>query len=135
MSTVEQIDIALKWLSDNTKSQNIVQLSQCLNKLSTLAVTVGEDLSDAYTVMNELEDDYDEAVAAQFDDLTANMSATAAKPLAEAACIGKRRAYTRAKNIYKRLSVYQERVDRVIDSFKQYVSTLKDERKYSGGQV
>lgn len=132
---VDQIQENLAWLSENNKSNNIVKLSQCLNKLQILAVSFDEEVTAAYETMNDLEDEYKEAVEAHKDELlNQKVSAAAAKTRAEAKFVEKKKLHTQAKNIYKKLNSFQERVDKVVDAYKQYVSNLKDERFYSQGQ-
>ena len=138
MKTIEQINQIINWLNDNNKSSNIVLLTQSLNKLSVLCVTLAQDVSDAYALMNELEDVYDDKYNSRFTELTAGkdkISAAAAKPQVEAELVEDKKNHTSAKGGYKKLSMYLDRVDRVNDSFRQYVAGLRDERKNSKGQV
>lgn len=128
---IDQINELLKWLADNAKSKNIVAINQALNKLSILAVTVGEGVSEAYALANELEDMYDEAYSKRFITLIKDHSAAATKPMIEAELVQEKKDWTAAKNGYKKLAIYADSIERVIDSYKQYISTLKEERKYS----
>lgn|SRR5690606_911583 len=123
---IEQIDACIKWLDNNKRSTNIVEISQTIDRLAVLSVTLGTMVSDAYALMNKLEDDYDIAFASKFTELTkSGISAAAAKPQVEAELAEPKRDWTSAKNGYKKLSVYLDRIDKVIESYRQYISVTK----------
>lgn len=135
MTVDKQIDGILQWFENNSKSQNIVEINLCLNKLAILSVTIANDVADAYEQMNLAEDLYDEAVSVEYSTLIKDNSAAMSKETSAARCIEYKKVWTRAKNLYKRLSLRLDKIERVQDSYKQFVSTLKDERKYSNGGV
>jgi hypothetical protein len=131
------LDGVLRWLEAHRKSTNIVQLSQALNTLNIFAITLGNQVSGAYEILNELEHEYDSLTTNEFLSLieAKKNSAAAAKPLSEQKYVDLKLSCVKARNIYKRLSVQLDRVDRLSDVFRQYISNLKDERSYSQGQV
>jgi hypothetical protein len=129
---IEEMDELVNWLSDNNKSHNIVKISQCLNKLSILMVSLSSHVSDLYRAQNEAEDDYKIALGTKFGELKATkLSVDQAKAQAEVELRDSRKEATEYKNGYKRLSGYQDSVERVMDVYRQYISTLKDDRKFS----
>lgn len=139
MKTIEQINEITIWLGENNKSTNIVKLSQSLNKLSILTITLSNDVATAYEVMNNLKDEYDSEFAKRFTEVTNNkdekVSAAAAKPLIESQLVDKKKSTTDAQNTYKKMNMYLDRIDRIVDTYKQYISSLKKERENSKGQV
>jgi hypothetical protein len=129
-STIDLIIKRLKWLETNNRSNNIVNISKVLSDLSLLAVTLGEDVSNAYRLQSEYEDNYDIAFAQKFSELTkAGTSAAAAKPIVEAELANEKREWTTAKGVYKRLSTFLDRLDKVLDSHRQALSIAKLESK------
>jgi len=135
MTTQQQTDAILNWLSENNKSKNIIQINQSLNTLAILSITLANDVSEAYALMNDLEDNYKEMYASTMDTLTATLSVAKAEVQADVKLAEQRKEFTRAKNLYKKLSMYLDRVERVADFYKQYVSSLKEERKFSAPGV
>lgn len=116
----------LKWLEDNKKSTNILQISQVLNHLAILSVRLAEEVTEAYKLQCELEDTYDIKYAQRFTELTqGGTSAAAAKPMVEAELSADRKDWTIAKVGYKRLNSFLERIDRVLDSHRQSISVQK----------
>jgi hypothetical protein len=128
--TLDQIIDHIQWLQDNRKAPNIHEISRVINSISILAVTVGQDKTDAYELMNNAEVDYDILYAQKFSELTkSGTSAAAAKPIVEAELGEQKRAYTQAKNIYKKLDEFLSRLDRVCESHRQFISLQKLEIK------
>lgn len=123
---IEDIQKDIHWLGENAKSGNIVAISQVLNHLSVLTVTLGHEVSDAYKLQQELEDDYDIAFAQKFSELTkTGTSAAAAKPVVESELTEAKRNWTQARAGYKRLSTFLDRCDKVLEAFRQSVSVEK----------
>jgi len=123
---IEDIQRDINWLGENAKSGNIGAISQVLNHLAVLTVTLGNEVSDAYKLQQELEDQYDIAFATKFTELTkGGISAAAAKPQVEAELAQERKDWTQAKAGYKRLSTFLDRCDRVLEAFRQSVSVEK----------
>ena len=122
-TTIEQLDKCIKWLDENNKSTNLVQITQVIDRIAILSVTVGQMVSDAYALMNNLEDEFKQAYA----DAVSKSSDSVAKAekAAEVATAEAKKNWTGAKNGYKRLSVYLDRLDKVIESHRQFVSVSK----------
>jgi hypothetical protein len=132
MDAIDEISIIIKWLDSSSKSTNIVAISQALNKLSILSSNISQETSEAYGLMNELEDVYEDTFNSHYSELQkAGQSAASSKQEAERLSVSSKKDYTTAKNGYKKLSMYLERVDRISDTFKQYVSNLKIDLKHS----
>lgn len=129
MDTIDQIEKCIQWLSDNDKSNNLVEICKVIDKLAVLSVSIGHQVSSAYGVANELEDDYDIAFAKEVSS-SANSVAKAERE-AEAKLGEKKKLHTQAKNNYKKLDMYLNRIDRVIESYRQLVSVSKMELKHS----
>ena len=126
MNNTDRIISGLKWLEERTNSTDIVSLSHGLNQLAILTVRLGEEVTDAYALQSELEDNFDEAYAKRFSELTARgTSAASAKPIVEADLAEKKREWTQAKVMYKKLNSFLERVDRVLDTYRQSISCQK----------
>ena len=124
-STIDLIQDCITWLDDHNKSTDLVRISQTIDRLAVLTVSLGHEVSSAYGLMNDLEDTYDIKFAEEFVEAVKDMSAAAAKPYVEAKLGEDRRNFTKAKNGYKRLSVFLERVDKTIESYRQFISVSK----------
>jgi hypothetical protein len=127
MTTVETIIKDLKWLETNGKANNLGNISQVLNHIALHAVTLGEDVCNAYALMNELEDDYKGDFAKMVSE--SKESVAKAEIRAEAELIEKKKLWTQAKNGYKKLSTFLDRVDRTLESHRQSLSISKLEIK------
>lgn len=124
---IDLIIVDLKWLDDNKKANNISAVSQVLNHLALLSVNLGEQVSEAYSLMNELEDEYKGSFA---DSVKAfDGSVAKAEVNAESELKGKKKDWTQARNSYKKLSTFLDRLDRVLDSHRQALSIQKLEAK------
>jgi ATP-dependent exoDNAse (exonuclease V) alpha subunit len=123
------IDLILKdlsWLENRKTSTDIVSISQVLNHLAILSVRLGEEVSEAYKLQQELKDNYDIKFAQKFSELTkSGTSAAAAKPIVEAELADDKRSWTAAGIGYKKLSSFLERIDRVMDTWRQAISVQK----------
>jgi hypothetical protein len=129
MSTIEEVDACIKWLGDNVKSNNLVEICKCIDKLSILTVSVGHDVSTAYGLMNDLEDEYKFSFASHVSQ--SSLSVAKSELEAESKFREKKTFYTQAKNGYKKLSTYLDRIDRVIESYRQLVSVSKLDLKHN----
>ena len=126
MNNTDRIISGLKWLEERTDSTDIASLSHGLNKLAILTVRLGEEVSDAYKLQQEFEDNYDVAFATKFTELTkSGISAAAAKTQVEAELAQMRKDWSAAKAAYKRLSTFLDRCDKVLEAFRQSVSVEK----------
>jgi hypothetical protein len=126
-STIELIQDCIQWLDENKKSTNMVQICQTIDRLAVLTVTVGHDVASAYEVMNTLEDDFKIAYAQAVSE--SNKSVAKAEVEADVSTADLRKNYTQAKNSYKRLQIWLDRIDKVIESYRQLVSVAKMELK------
>lgn len=125
--TIDLIIADLGWLDKNKKANNIADISRVLNHLALLSVTLGEDVCSAYALMNNSEDDYKGAFAESVSSST--VSVAKAEVVAEADLIEKKKAWTQARNIYKRLSTFLDRLDKVLEAHRQSLSIAKLEVK------
>ncbi len=127
LSTIDQIDVCIKWLNDNDKSNNLVEICKVIDKLAVLSVSIGHQVSEAYALMNEMEDDYKWNYADSISQ--SSKSVAKAESDAEVAMVEYKSRYTQAKNGYKRLSIYLDRIDKVMESYRQLVSVAKMDLK------
>lgn len=127
MSTIDQVDTCVKWLNENDKSNNLVEICKVIDKVAVLSVSIGHDVSQAYALMNTFEDEYKTAYAKEVSQ--SSLSVAKAEFDAEVKTQAIKVNYTQAKNGYKRLSIYLERIDRVIESYRQLVSVAKMDLK------
>jgi hypothetical protein len=126
MNNTDLIIKDLQWLESQKTSTDIVRISHVLNHLSILSVRLSQETVDAYKLQSELEDDFDIKYAQRFTELTGSgTSAAAAKPMVEAELFQEKRDWTKAKIGYKKLSSFLERIDRVMDTWRQAVSVQK----------
>lgn len=128
MDTIEQIDEVITWLKENEKSNNLVEICRKIDRLAVLSVSVAHDVSTAYSIMNELEDEYDIEFAKGIS--SSQDSVAKAERKMEATLAEEKRLYTKAKNNYKKLDMYLDRIDRVIESYRQLVSVSKMDLKH-----
>jgi len=85
-------------------------------------------VSDAYDSVGNLEDDYKSSRTEKIETLTSDetkISYNKAEITAEAALKDKKQAWTKAKSVYNRYKLYLDRIDRILDEFKQYCSSVK----------
>jgi len=120
---IKQINDNLRWLDQYVKVDNIVDKGMVLDKLSILCVTLSEQVTEAYSLMNELEDEYKTATAQVIKD--SEKSVNKAEVEAEVMFADKKRDWTKAKNGYRKLSSYLDRIDKVIESHRQRISVVK----------
>jgi hypothetical protein len=125
-TTFDLIKKDLDWLDSRSKSTNIIEISYVLNHLNGLMVTFADEVSVAYELMCQAEDEYDIAFAKKFTELTENgTSAAGAKPKVESELGDLKKKWTEMKVLYKRLNTFLDRCDRVNDSFRQMISIQK----------
>lgn len=123
---VEKIGISIKKLERLKDSTAIVEIGSICNTLSIDSSYFAKLVADSYTLMNETEDEYKQKIAEEVDKLTSEgMPASRAERQAENKFKEDKRTWTEAKNMYKRYSLYLERIDRILDEFKQYCSSVK----------
>ena len=113
----------LRWLENNIKSDDIIGKSKVLDKLAILSLNFSQQVTDAYSVMNELEDDYKIAIATFMRDFDG--SAAKGEREAEVAHAKEKKDWTKAKNLYKGLNTFLDRIDKVLDAGRQSISVIK----------
>lgn len=122
----EKIGVSIKRLEKMKESNAIVEIGQICNTLSIDSSYFARLVADAYSVMNEAEDEYKMKVASEVETLTnTGLPASKAEKMAENKYQDEKKTWTTAKNVYKRYSLYLERIDRILDEFKQYCSSVK----------
>lgn len=120
---IEQIDKCIKWLDENNKATNLVAITQTIDRIAVLSVNVGHMVSEAYALANELEDQFKHQYAKAISE--SELSVAKAEKTAEVVTFEAKKDWTAAKNGYKRLGVYLDRLDKVIESYRQHVSICK----------
>jgi hypothetical protein len=122
----EKIGISIKKLERMKDSSAIVEIGSICNTLSIDASYFAKLVADSYSLMNEAEDEYKFKVATEIESLTnQGMAASKAEKMAENKYQDEKKTWTQARNMYKRYSIYLERIDRILDEFKQYCSSVK----------
>jgi len=120
---IDEILSNVKWLDANAKSEDILNKGIVLDKLSIQCVYLAEQVSDAYGFMNNAEDAYKIAVADYCKNSTEGVAKSEKSAEVEFAHL--KRGWTDAKNGYKRLSMFLERIDKVLESSRQRISVVK----------
>lgn len=120
---IDQIDTCIKWLDDNKKANNIAEISAVINRLAVLSVNIGHQVSEAYELANQLEDQFKYEYAKAISE--SELSVAKAEKVAEVSTYETKKDWTAAKSGYKRLSVYLDRIDKVIESYRQFLSISK----------
>lgn len=123
---VEKIGVSIKRLERLKDSTAIVEIGSICNTLSIDSSYFAKLVADSYAVMNEMEDEYKMQIAEEIERLTSEgLPASRAEKVAENKYKESKKTWTDAKNLYKRYSLYLERIDRILDEFKQYCSSVK----------
>lgn len=122
----EKIGVSIKKLERLKESSAIVEIGAICNTLSIDSSYFAKLVADAYSVMNEAEDEYKIKISQEVELLTTSgMTASKAEKVAENKYIEEKKTWTQARNLYKRYSLYLDRIDRILDEFKQYCSSVK----------
>ncbi len=129
---MNQIDEILAWFKENHTASNIVKFNQKLNELGLLNVTLAEDLGKAFAVFTKGEQNYDILKNKRFIELRTgptkvSIESAWAQVTVELEDVSE--TVTNAKVLYTQLKYKQTAVVVVIETFKQYVSSLKKERE------
>ena len=120
---IEEIKKSIDWLEARIKSENIVEIGIVLDKLSIQALYLATQVTDAYELMSQAEDDYRHAVA---DFVVGRQGSLAgAEREAEVKFREKKEHWTACKSMYKKLDMYLDRVDKIIESHRQRISVIK----------
>lgn len=120
---IDEILSNVRWLDANAKSEDILNKGIVLDKLSIQCVYLAEQVSDAYSFMNNAEDAYKIAVADYCKNSTEGVAKS--EKAAEVEHADLKKAWTKAKNDYKRLNTFLERIDKVLESSRQRISVVK----------
>jgi hypothetical protein len=119
---IDLINKQIKWLDDNIKSNDILTVGKVLDKLSILAESFGEVVTEAYSIQNILEDEYKHSVAEFRKEYKGGVGKGEIE--AEVEFADKKRDWTQAKNIYKKLSMKLDRIDKILESHRQSISVV-----------
>lgn len=124
---IQESLITIQELEKLYDTENIILIGQLCNKLSTLSVGIGKQVSDADKLFNHLKDEYEHAVESEkLKLIESGVGVGKAESAAKVANTQKRKNYRQAEDGYERLKRFMGRVDKVLDSFKQYCSTVKN---------
>lgn len=126
-TTIDLIEECIEWLDKHKTSNAIGPITQTIDRLAVLSISLGNMVTDASALANELEDNYKASYATIVN--AEGGSIAKAEYKAEAELIEAKKEWTSAKNGYKKLNTYLERLDRVIESYRQMVSVIKEEMK------
>jgi hypothetical protein len=121
--TIKQIEKNLTWLNERSKSVNILAITRVVNNLLVHAKTLSDDVSEAYALMNVYEDEYKISVAKYVSG--SSISTAKAEREAEVEYADLKRNWTDAKNTYKRLDNFLDRIDKIADAQRQKISVIK----------
>lgn len=122
---ITRISLAIKQLEDLKDSNDIVGIGSLCNDLALASSYFAKLVADAYEVANECEDEYKQSVSATTENLTSSLAFNRAEAKAEIENSDKKKDWTKAKAVYNRYKLYLDRIDRVLDTFKQYTSSVK----------
>lgn len=120
---IDEIIKSINWLESRLKSEDIVSLGIVIDKLAIQSVTLANQVSEAYALMNEAEDDYKHSIAEYMNEFVG--AKNKAEIAAEVKFKEKKMHWTATRNVYKRLDMFLDRVDKIIESHRQRVSVIK----------
>ncbi len=123
---ISRIGNAILKLEEVKDSTDVVGIGEICNDLSLASSYFSKIVADSYKLMNEAEDDYKLALAEKIKELTEDGTALSkGERIAEVALKEKKIFWTDTKNTYKRYDMYLDRIDRILDEFRQYCSSVK----------
>lgn len=120
---IDDIMTNIDWLEKRVKSENIVELGVVLDKLSIQSLYLATQVTDAYELMNQAEDDYKHSVAKFVKEYDGSLAK--AEREAEVEFKSKKEHWSACKSVYKKLDVLLDRIDKIIESHRQRVSVIK----------
>lgn len=127
--TDKQEDILVKiheivrWLENNGKSQDISGIVIALDDLAIASFYFVEQVSDAHAQMNEAEAIFKATFARSVSE--SKESTAKAERTAEVICESLRRDFVTWKNLYSKLRLRMDAIDKILDTHRQRVSLLK----------
>jgi hypothetical protein len=126
----EVIQEALKTLQELEKlydSENIIYIGQLCNRLASLTVNLGKQVSDARKLFKELESTYDNNVEKKkLELIESGMGVGKAESVSEVENFDGLKDSLTAEDGFERLKRFLDRCDKVLDAYKQYTSTIKN---------
>jgi hypothetical protein len=125
-SVIEQILETKEELGALYDTDNIKVINQLCNRLADLTVNLGAQVSDAEKNWSILDDDYEHSLESKKIELIeSGVGVGKAESLAKVALYDKKKETTKAKLNYNRLKRFLSRLDKMMESNKQYTSTVK----------
>lgn len=122
-SVITSIGQSINWLEKNSESDNLLLISQKVSHLQVQSATLAREVYIAYAMMNESEDRYKAAVDKFISEYEG--SNAAAEPRARAANEELKKTWTAAKNLYKKMDMILDRIDKISDAYRQQISVVK----------
>lgn len=127
LTVIDQALNTIKELGELYDSDNIIYIDQLCNRLSTVSVNIGKMKCDAEKLFNSLKDDHDNLVEKRKLELIEGGEGVGkAESQAKVEVFEKKKQYRQAETGYEWLKTFLTRIDRVLDTNKQYVATVKD---------
>lgn len=120
--TILEIHKIIKWLEENSASNDVNLISVQLNKLSVHSFHFSEAVSMAEAEAANDENDYKSTVA---EFVAGQTSVTKAEREAETKFAANRKKAVESKSTAKALKLKLDRIDRIMDAYKQRVSVIK----------
>jgi hypothetical protein len=120
---IVKIHDLIRWLETNGGSQDMHGITEKLNQLATNSYWFAETVADANAAMNNAEANYKALVARSVSG--AQIPTAKAERLAEVEFEPQRKQFIEWKNLYTATRLKLERIDRILDSFRQRVSVVK----------
>jgi hypothetical protein len=108
-------------------TDNIILIGQLCNKLSNLSVNIAKQVSDAEKLFKSLKDEHEHFVESKkLELIESGVGVGKAESIASTTFYDKKKDYRIAEDGYERLKRFLGRIDKVLDSNKQYTSTIKN---------
>ena len=119
LQTIEELDVLFD-------TDNIVQVNQLCNKLSNLSVGVGKIVSDAEKLFKSMDAEYDYLLEKKkLELIESGMGVGKAESKAKVDLYDRQKDVLAAEDVYDRSKRFLNRLDKVLESNKQYTSTVK----------
>lgn len=125
--TIQESLKTIQELDELYDTDNIILIGQLCNKLSNLSVNIGKQVSDAEKLFKSLKDEYENLVERKkLELIESGVGVGKAESIASTTYYEKKKEYRIAEDGYERLKRFMGRLDKVLDSNKQYASTIKN---------